>query len=686
MSVSVHTQKKAFFGGDGRANFFVAKFFPYGYTKGINESNPDDLKKESEAAQVMLAEWYEDKDRLGLANNDIHPQFSNFIFRTGLVHAKLEEAGTNTEKENFIREVYGKWNSLSTDAKDFYRAFIEFLKNGTPILENMYADEARNAIFSGGVSANYTLRLVREGSNIKFARFIPLLPSFVGKVCVYDDSRSIGCLSGALRSILQTSYVDALNGIDPTGGRMEMHLPNLPPQRMYEGFWVDLYVRRKLFAVKKHGACAPREDEKEEVFDFITKNVWKRSGGKLYTEIGGVKIWHDENSKEFVDLLSADNKCYTTSAYADKDKCREFMFECLLNCNDNKIRKCIDAMNKADFFVAAKTEINKMTPMVALNLLKRFGFREHLAYDMEANQKLNKIESVQHWLNNYMKRKFPDATDQNAIMSNDRILYYLKLVVEFVNANPSILNSNYSGSTEESVGNVEKYVGEYAKSLGIPVRRDITKDRGLYDLGMLESTLKTGLYGSTLSKPMLSVGLSGTGLLRSPFGEYVSPGFGTIMPVMAGGNPIMDAFARRVQDGSVMSGSQLLTGILYALKRQMQNRGKVLGKKWNDELDQKLKAMAQMEKQMVINLKYIAEYNDLIEMFGEYKSETLSEKTLKDIVNSHANLYTKHGSEEKSMIAILKALQNLAYGYPTSDAEEIGSERYQELDPTGATY
>ncbi|ARF09352.1 hypothetical protein Catovirus_2_301 [Catovirus CTV1] len=596
---------------------------------------------------------------------------------------------SNKYVEAFIDKVFGNWDNLSDDSKNFYKNLITLEKLGTsgwePVTDAIEIEAKNVKVAKNNYRVN--LRKVSIGEAAPFFwNLIPKVPSVTPRIHYYDSigkMLTVDLKTAALavnrEDILREMYLALYQG-NPFA-----LMPGLPsaydPLRNKSDFpklWVDKVVRYSLFNIKEPSAVPQSkfDDDDDEIFDLVTQDVWKRSGDKLYTVRNGKKIMHNLDDPDFVNMLTSSNKCFTTGAFGDKENCRLFMNECLLDHNPKNIMSCIRVMEKQDFAQSAKQEINNMTPIVALNLLKRFGFRTHEAFDSEANSSLTKVEKVGSWLKSYMKKKFDDATVQTAIEGNEKILQYLNLVVDFVNANPSILNPGYGGSTEEKVGKIEP--DSYAAELGIPLRRDNTRAKALYDIEILGSSFKNGMFGLGFKKPMIlqlgnlgntanNYNFANLNTLRSPFGDFISPSFGTILPVQNGGR--LDPQLKRLVEGT--SGASLMEAIIYNLLTQIKQHNKELGPEFMTKLHHKLELMKKMEKQMVQNIKYIAEYTKLLDAFGDRKYETLSEKNLRDIVNSNANLYKRHGSEELSMVNLLKTLYKLAYGSDDTESDNM---------------
>lgn len=616
----------------------------------------------------------------------------------------------NKYVEQFINQVYNNWDNMSEDSKNFYRTVIRLFKYNNGTWEEVGEDELKNAMVTKN---KYRINLRKKSPGDPTPYFwylIPEIPSNVekifftdkmGKKIYYDisqdtfgiksfnggaNNKNYNQMGGATSSenILRRMYMAIYKNAntDFTDSLPPKFDPSLVRSE-FPGLWIDKIVRNRLFQInqssqKKQTANQPPQYN-DEVFDFITQNVWKRSGDTLYMIKNGEKIIHDPNDKKFQELLTSSNNCFTTGSFNDKENCRAFMNECLLDHDPKNIMKCISVMENKDFALSAKKEISNMAPVAALNLLKKFGFRTYKIFDTVANGEIMKVEDVSHWLRTYMKKIFNNDTKaQSAIEGNDKILQYLNLVVEYVNANPGILNQNYSGSTEEKVGKMKS--NSYAEKLGIPLRKDNAYKPEL-SINLLDASLRSNnIYGAQYRNPFVSPTSQLENInpqFKSPFVNLVSP-FNNVnmvstllLPQSGGrynGNQIPENFT---------SGAYVSEAIIFNLLEKLRQRNKVLDPTFVSKIEQKLESMKKTEKNMEINIRYIAEYIKLLDAFGDNKSEILSEGNLKDMVNSNYNLHKKHNNEEQSILQILKTLAKLA------GEDEYGSgddNVYKEID------
>merc|ERR1712216_691267 len=105
-----------------------------------------------------------------------------------------------------------------------------------------------------------------------------------------------------------------------------------------------------------------------------------------------------------------------------------------------------------------------MNPKVAFQILYNLGFKAQKRSDNTADQLLTKVEPVDEWAQRVAKNEITDDEGnkvdivdavKQSIKDNVELKDYLKLVVNYVDSNPAILNENYGGKTDQSTGKNE---------------------------------------------------------------------------------------------------------------------------------------------------------------------------------------------------------------------------------------
>jgi len=170
-----------------------------------------------------------------------------------------------------------------------------------------------------------------------------------------------------------------------------------------------------------------------------------------------------------------------------------------------------------------------------------------------AECELRKLNRVITGLNiiskNILKVKKAGGEDVvNIINSNENLLNYLQLLVEYVNLNPAILNKNlFKAKTVEAVGRITQ--SDLAKKLQIPMQRKPKQGflaASLIDYNMLRSHMNVGV-GIGKSK-FRKQGLSPMGNpIASPL--LAGPAAGMMLSPQFGGNLGIDTyFKKKKQD------------------------------------------------------------------------------------------------------------------------------------------
>jgi hypothetical protein len=439
----------------------------------------------------------------------------------------------------------------------------------------------------------------------------------------------------------------------------------------FETLKVDSIVHKRLVGLKKKATLVPTPtvSTSEELISMTDRNVWRYDGDKLYRydPSTGNKLYYDDNDQTTKDAVSTKNKCAGTFVTKDDDECKKHVYECLLDEDPSSLAKCWivygkGVKSKLDFYDTAKKEIGQMHPLVALRTLQRFGFRSASQYDSEARMDLQKIESVDHWKNNYLDKKFPG--DAATVKGNENLLKYLELIVQYVNANPALINKHYSGSSDESVGKFPQ--SRYAQTLNLHQRMEpYGPAAGINDLNRLKIHQRTGLLGATILRPPFG----GPGVY-APFANAGVMPFGMPIGMMLGGYRSAQAYPT--------NGYGKLRNLIADSTERMSHFNKSLDDESKRKIEEKLAHMQKVERELNRTAEYVREYSDLLEAFGDYSSASLNERTLEDLVSRYQRLTDKHSSEERSMLTVLTALQKLAAGQESDELSEINGS-YHEI-------
>jgi len=386
------------------------------------------------------------------------------------------------------------------------------------------------------------------------------------------------------------------------------------------------------------------------VRDPATKKLMRRGKDGKYVAVGE----EDEITK---DQLRAAHKCYGTG-YQDDKNCKNFMFECLLSQDAGALQACLSkwandsANNGKSLFELQQEDIKNLHPVLALRILQQFGFRKYRVFDEVAGGQLYKVESVKHWLHNFMATKFDQAEVQKMFHDGktNTILKYLDLVSQFVNANPAILNKDYSGSSAEAVG--KQPVSEYARKLGLNQYIPVTSRSAVsYDFNRLRGYLQ--------AKPMRAPFQLSASNVSFPFGSMMTPGAG--VGLLQGGGSKCDYVIKAFTQAGNTTGAQLMEHYLNSIILDLQKKGKTLATKDSDNLKAQLKKLAETETSLIRTLCFIDEYNRLLATLGDYSSKTvtLNEINSCKFAERYNLLDGKYHSTENLLLEVIAKIQNL---------------------------
>jgi len=167
----------------------------------------------------------------------------------------------------------------------------------------------------------------------------------------------------------------------------------------------------------------------------------------LYRKVGGVEIRVEKGSDEFMKLKN-DGNCYTTgyTGNAKGVSCANLVTDCLKGTN---IADCKDYMRSKDWNDQLENE--KISPEIALDLLRKFGFGTKTVTVNEIGRNLEMIEDYDDWMTNLTKNFTGTGQlsqdDLTQIAANTPLTGYLKKLISLINRNPGILNRDYVGKS-----------------------------------------------------------------------------------------------------------------------------------------------------------------------------------------------------------------------------------------------
>ncbi|AYV84663.1 MAG: hypothetical protein Hyperionvirus33_6 [Hyperionvirus sp.] len=710
-----------FFGNHGGAELFIKLFIEptgaNGYDHSINETNADDLGKNeyAYALQFLKAESYGRRAASTpstgapaqyISDNDVHPQFADFLIQVALFHRLIDEpaqavtpapatqrpSSPTDETATLWNDVFLNWRNLTESARTFYKKYLQFMVQGPGGAWREITDYGDQTVLTQPrrinllkVTAGTGPRTVNiSGTPLaaaapcpKFINLIPKVPiSRVGKVWytnANNNETAIDTPSESTFKMLYCSVYKVGTAFSLDGAAININ-PIWNPQSKFAYFNinVDKYTRKRFFKISAEMKKKPKIEG--PLFSLADKNVWHvDENNKLYKEEGGTKVYYDENSAATEKLMTVNFKCYSTFAKLDDGDCERYVNQCLLRSDPESLAICADYWKKKDFYDASKDEIKQMHPVVAARTLEKFGFRVKVFEDTECKMPIKKFETVEHWVGNVLSKdewKKPDkngVTLQKTIEENEKLLNYLKLLVEYINANPAILNGKaFASKTAEAAGRVQQ--SRLGANLKIQMAQvPAASSAGMYDSYMLQAQVRN--FSPQAPRQPLVASFGGPNY-RAPF---LSSDLDMAVPFqLGGGEPDINSYMRRI-DTNVISGANALQALIDSNITDLQNMGITIDGDDKTTILMKIDNMKKIEEELVRTAMILGACKYLLYLFPGQKSEMLSYEKIKAFVEKYKDLVSTQYSEESALVKIQGSLTKLLAG----QADDFVDEGYE---------
>ena len=359
---------------------------------------------------------------------------------------------------------------------------------------------------------------------------------------------------------------------------------------------------------------------------------------KLWTKENGVEVEVQRGSNKLNDVTKNASDCRGFQVTSNGNvTCHKYLEECL---NGNGIDKCRDFMKNKKFWGnvdgSAKTELKGMLPATALATLEKFGFRQVNVFDSVAKRTIFKVETVSSWLEN-LSKTITDATEYNAIKGNENLIKYLTLLEVKINASPEILNKGITSSDGTLSFNPNKFSGQYAAQVGIRAKIPIASVVGPYK--RFSNTLTT--YGITGS-------------------NIVSPKF--IVPIRVGGvmhGGSVSNYALNL-DQNYKFASTEFENQYKSFKNALNSAGKTIDPVDDKALTDLLESFKKSEKKIVISLKLIEKYIQLMDVFKNNDPRgVLTLSNLDLLLSTNKTQVEKGSKKQESLISALTTLSSV---------------------------
>jgi len=421
--------------------FFHLAYNGTQYDKAINEDNRNSILAEP-LYQLMLEKNYTGKD----ANStEISLDFATFITEVARYHASLDDkkpiAG-DLNKVALLRALQNQ--NMPAEVRKFFNVHLSVLDmaSNQPITNYTTITDMTNVRFN----------FIKEDSSLDgkegLTRFASTLPTLPVEPTVVD------------KDILKTEYMNEYKNSTVVVSTSTTPVSfNLDDKRLIK----NVILARDTKIPPSTTTAQPLEDLYESV---VTGARYVRdNGGKLRTIGADGK---PDPTKDFEDielgeaLKKGGPSCASTGI--DLPNC-DIVYKCLLSGKPETLSECLDKLKNANMFAVARKEVASMNPKVAVQLLRTFGFKPR----REAGSNVVLPPTFDEWSGKLSKTV--DSTTAAAIRGNNKLMEYLRAVVDIVRSNPAIINKDLKNGV----------VSDFAKKTGLSVFRNPFPERKITD-------------------------------------------------------------------------------------------------------------------------------------------------------------------------------------------------------------
>lgn len=383
------------------------------------------------------------------------------------------------------------------------------------------------------------------------------------------------------------------------------------------------------------------------LYDSENKEFYSKHTDLLTGKVSETIKYGKMKDVDGVDGLSRKlaDTCDATKISKDAKICDTWFDAVMTNPSDAFNTAIFDAIKEVDFNALAVEKIKGVHPLVAVNTLRKFGFRRHLQFDTTAGTELWKTESCNHWIKHYLTKNHGTKEVQDMIQNpkSQNLLRYLSYLCQYVNASPAILNQNFVGKSDEAMGVFNVPVDAAKLGLKVPYPR-IGNNVVEPCLGNLVTSKYVAIGGQNINGPSVMSGGGQKDIYGGQFLQGILSPFGT--RTFTPGVPMLKNDAGDVSQCKIITniknqGSNIMIEMFKGIVKALDAKGKPLSEDQKNALNTKLEQHKQLETELLRTLCFL-ENSD---------SESLTRK----IHDRYAKLFEKYHSMEKNILSELLA-------------------------------
>lgn len=461
--------------------------------------------------------------------------------------------------------------------------------------------------------------------------------------------------------------------LPPTVAAYRRFVPNLFNMRNFTDY-MDGIVGSLLRRVTD-GEMGDAADDCGILVDVAMADIWTRDENGLFVRTdteGNRRVFQMGEPSFFADVVPKFH-CYSTLLNANTGQCNKYIYDCLLSEDNGDLSKCLEFLTNTVYWNEFRNEINRMHPLIAYRTLQKFGFRKRSVYDDTAGRELFKVETYDHWVQERLTTLFSNARAINRIRGNDKLRCYLKLVIEFVNMNPGILNEDYTGDTNENCGVFQSSMVAVPAHIDPPVNGACCSDGSRIQANISSPASRSGFYvpmahgfpgpvygarpGSII--PRITVGSFGLSQNGGMLGENGQNG----------GNHCPPACPEH-------AGAAVLEGMFKGILREMEARGKTLAESDKKKINGLIYKLKSNQKQLIKYLNLVKALVQMRETFTGYASKILTLANIEAVVSKQRRLMSRQQKGEGNLHAICRGMNKLVSDNSSNnDYTNIGRDR-----------
>lgn len=543
----------------------------------VNKADPSKPTDKDMAEKITLGKYYKDgKAR----DNAVHPDYITLVEDIGKWHKILDSntIGQNDMIKNWVNRVI---RNLTPDEAVFYDKLVCVKVNGA--CESVSSFQSR----------------VKNGENIDGYMFnIKKNEELVGKTLVLALHEG------------KNNYENAYNNGGNLSGKKSL------------GLQADAILSALLHAE----APEPTEDRWLDGLLSNDQIVGRSNDGKMV----------DIRNKPFSDP-ELNEKCYSTGINANRQECMKLLQKCFINASGD-LSSCTNELlnNVSALSNVSAEDVAQMNPQVAFKILSNLKFQGEHKHDMVSGRKLLKVQSFESWLNNIQKDNAVDAGFKKVVSEYKAVRDYLTMVIDFVNANPSILNKDYAGVSDQANGMRTGYNLENRNKYGHVYFQTNYNLKSLSDVADRVKVNRAKLALVPVSGQLLTVG-------------------GYPLQQLGGGG---DVFGKDHLKGD--SGAATLNNIYLTNLGKLQNAGKDLSTHTKEVIQKEINNLLKTEAKVVKILNYLNRYTTAMRIAKDLAPEKhlTMDSIVRDLETKYNNILDRKERRELNLVSILEALVN----------------------------